>query len=236
MWESHADPGIRRVSKPGPEPIYLAYVVGDSDKGVEDIQVAAVTKPKSTPDQVEDFFRRLLASAAAPAPVPVPVPEVPVMQKLLQRLVAETQIRQPALVVASEPAGLEALLRSLLSGHLAPVQQPRQGSFRRDWNTVVCFSCGKAGHSATRCPTLDDTFPFMLPGWKAEKTPGGYVMIIRVHSQIKYMVAMILAINVFVQNVMKYATRISSKVRPQDPGGGGVQHGSPFPGKEWILR
>ena len=92
VWESHADPEIRRVSKPGPEPIYPAYVVGDSDKGVEDIQVAAVTKPKSTPDQVEIFFRQLLVSAAAPAPVPAPVPEVPVVEKSLQRLVAETQI------------------------------------------------------------------------------------------------------------------------------------------------
>ena len=92
VWESHADP---EVSKPDPEPIYPAYMVGDSDKGVEDIQVAAVTKPKSTPDQVEDFFRRLLAGAAAPAPVN------------LQRLVAEMQIRQPPPVVASEPAGLE---------------------------------------------------------------------------------------------------------------------------------
>ena len=33
------------------------------------------------------------------------------------------------------------------------------------------------GHSATRCPTLDVTFPFILPGWKAEKTPTGYLMI-----------------------------------------------------------
>ena len=54
--ESHADPEIRRVSKPGPEPIYPAYVVGDSDKGVEDIRVAAFAKPKFMPDQVEDFF------------------------------------------------------------------------------------------------------------------------------------------------------------------------------------
>ena len=25
----------------------------------------------------------------------------------------------------------------------------------------------------TRCPTLDETLPFMLPRWKAEKAPGG---------------------------------------------------------------
>ena len=92
-------------------------------------------------------------------------------------MVAETKVRQPVPVAPSELAGLEALLRSLLLGQLAPAQQPRPGSFRCDWNAVVCFSCGKAGHSATRCPTLDDTFPFVLPGWKAEKTPGGYMMI-----------------------------------------------------------
>ena len=55
VWESHADPEIRRASKPGPEPIYPAYVVGDSDNVVEEIRVAAVTKPKSTPEQVDDL-------------------------------------------------------------------------------------------------------------------------------------------------------------------------------------
>ena len=88
VWESHTYPEIRRVSKPGSEPIYPAYVVG------EEIRVVAVTKPKSTPDQVEDLFQRLLAGVAPPATVPAPVPEVPVVEKLLQRRVAETQIRQ----------------------------------------------------------------------------------------------------------------------------------------------
>ena len=95
MWERHADPEIRRVSKPGPETVYPTYVVGDSDKGVDDLHVA-----------VEILFRRLLASsAAAPTPVPAPVPEPPAMERLLQRLVAETKVRQPAPVVASELAG-----------------------------------------------------------------------------------------------------------------------------------
>ena len=28
VWESHADPAVRRVSKPSPDSIYPAYVVG----------------------------------------------------------------------------------------------------------------------------------------------------------------------------------------------------------------
>ena len=48
---------------------------------------------------MEDFLRRLLAGMTSPAPVPAPVPEVPMVEKLLQRLVAETQSCKPAPVV-----------------------------------------------------------------------------------------------------------------------------------------
>ena len=50
---------------------------------------------------------------------PAPIPEVPPVEKLLQRLVTETQSRP--LLVVSPPAsmGLEQILRSFLSG-----QQP----------------------------------------------------------------------------------------------------------------
>ena len=98
------------------------------------------------------------------------------VEKLLQRLVAETQIRQPAPVVASEPAGLESLLRSLLSGQLAPVQQPRQGSFRREvsleWNAVVCFSCGKAGHNATQLSHFRRDISFYAAGVEGREDAG----------------------------------------------------------------
>ena len=66
VWESHADPEIRRVSKPGPDPIYPAYIVVDSDTGVEDIRVVAVTKPKSTPDQLENFFPTTAGECSCP--------------------------------------------------------------------------------------------------------------------------------------------------------------------------
>ena len=99
------------------------------------------------------------------------------VKKLLQRLVAETQSCQPAPVIPPEPVGLKNLLRSYLSGKQASGQLLRLRPIRRDWNGIVCFSCGKAGHSATRCPALDESFPSMLPGWSAETTPGGFIMI-----------------------------------------------------------
>ena len=48
-----------------------------SDHVGEAIRVAAVTKPKPPPDQLEDLLRRLLTNVAAPVPVPAPVQVVP---------------------------------------------------------------------------------------------------------------------------------------------------------------
>ena len=99
------------------------------------------------------------------------------MEKLLQHLVAETQSHQPAPVIPHEPVGLKKLLRSYLSGQQTSGQQSWQRPARRDWNGVVGFLCGKSGHGATYCPALDESFPFMLPGWRAETTSGGVMMI-----------------------------------------------------------
>ena len=85
VWESHADPEIRRVSKPGPEPTYPAYVVDESYNGVDEVRVATVNKPSSFPNQVEELLGRLLAGLTPTAPVPALVPEVPMVDKLLQR-------------------------------------------------------------------------------------------------------------------------------------------------------
>ena len=136
-------------------------------------RVAAIARPRSGPDQLEDLLRRLLMAVDTP---PL-TPEVPAVEKLLQRLVAETQSRPSPVVNPPESVGLEKMLRSFLSGQQQTRPPPRQRPIRRDWNGVVCFSCWKSGHAATRCPTLDESFPFMMSGWRAEKTPGGFIMI-----------------------------------------------------------
>ena len=150
-------------------------MVRDSERGTDDRRVAAVTTSQFKPDQLETLLRRLLAGPAVTAPPPKP--ERPTVEQLLQCLLAGTQVRKPTPGVATGSSDIETLLQSLLLGNLAPATRPRSSTMQRDWTTVVCFLCGKAGHSATRCPDLNETVPFMLLGWKAEKVGGGYVII-----------------------------------------------------------
>ena len=108
--------------------------------------MAAVTRHKSGSDQLEDLLRRLLTA---------------VMEKLLQRLVGETQSHPPPVVSPPEPTELEQMLQSFLAGQQQRQRPPtRQLPVRRD---VVCFSCGKSGHAATRCPNLDESVPTVPP-------------------------------------------------------------------------
>ena len=174
VWESHADTEVRRVSKPMPEP---AYVVNESEYETEPVRVVTVNKPNSSVDQMEELLKRLLAVLTPAVPTPAKAPETSPMDKLDQLLLSETGKRKPAPPVPAEPAGWETMLRTYFAEQQPSLQQPRYRPARRRWPEMKSFSCGKTGHGANRCPTLDVTFPFILPGWKAEKTQTGFLMI-----------------------------------------------------------
>ena len=72
---------------------------------------------------------------------------------------------------------METLLQRLLQGTPVPDSQSRPGPSRRDWTTIVYLSCGKPGNGVGRCPELNKTFPYMLPGWLVEKVGANYMMI-----------------------------------------------------------
>ena len=42
-------------------------------------------------------------------------------------------------------------------------------SSQMDWTTLVCFSCGRSGHGMTRCPQMDETFPFLARDDRSRK-------------------------------------------------------------------
>ena len=94
MWESHADPEVRRVRKPMPEP---AYVVNEPEYETEPVQVVTVNKPNSSVDQMEELVKRLLAVLTPAVPTPAKAPETSPMDKVVQLLLLETEKRKPAL-------------------------------------------------------------------------------------------------------------------------------------------
>ena len=175
VWESHAEPEIRRVSKPMPEPAYPAYVVNESEYEMEPVRVVTMNKPNSSVDQMEELLKRLLTMLTPTVPTPAKTPETSPMDKLVQLLLSETAQRKPAPPpppVPAEPAGVETMLRTYFAEQQSSRQQPRFRPTRRGWPEMKCFSCGKTGQGANRCLTLDVTFPFILPGWKT-----GFLMI-----------------------------------------------------------
>ena len=99
VWVIHADPAVRRISKPNPDPTYPAYAVGDADSDNEVTRVAVVTGQRLGQNQLEDLLRRVISTTEPPAPKP----EVPDAEKLLQQLVRGTQSRSPAVVSPPVP-------------------------------------------------------------------------------------------------------------------------------------
>ena len=160
VWESHADTEARRFSKRGPE----IYTVDEPGCGLDDHMVAVLTVPPAVPDQLEILLRRLLPNKVVPASPPKPEPT--------ELGCAGTEAHSKTGIT-----DMETLLQGLLPGMPAAASRVRPGPICRDWATVVCFSCGKAGHGVGLCPKLNETFPFMLPGWTAEKVGNSYVMI-----------------------------------------------------------
>ena len=128
------------------------------------------------------------------------------------------QTPKPTLPVKTGITDVETLLHNLLRVSPVPVLPTQPSTLRRDWSSVLCFLCGKSGHGATRCPALNEAFPFMLPDWKGGEgrqwlcydlpsggsgtSPGGKRRLIRGGGS---------------------TARISNDVRPQDHGGGEAQ-------------
>ena len=124
VCESHADPEVRRVSKPMPEPAYPAYVVNEPEYETEPVRVVAVNKPNSSVDQMEELVKKLLAILTPAVPTPAKASETSPMYKVVQLLLLKTKNANRSQVPA-ESAGLETMLRTYLAEQQPPRQQPR---------------------------------------------------------------------------------------------------------------
>ena len=153
VWESHSDFPGRSASRP--EPPHPAYVVKTPEKEPEPVRAVTVNKPECPVDDTNELLRKLVEMLTPKATPTTRLPEPSGLDKLAQLLTEKVATRKPTLPVQTEPIKLETRLQNFLEGRQRADQEFRQRPVQRDWSEMKCFSCGKSGHSATRCPTLD---------------------------------------------------------------------------------
>ena len=129
--------------------------------------VAAVTTPPVGPGGLEVLLRRLLPTALVQTPPPHPDTHgngdfagTPTVRS------AGTEADTTA---SDWDDGNGNIAAAPASGNASSGLSTGSSSPGLDYDSVCFFLCGKLGHRVRRCPELNETIPYMLPGWSAEK-------------------------------------------------------------------
>ena len=172
MWESHSDLMDHRGWCPSPRQPLPVYAIDNGETGNGPPGVTEVITPEAQ-ELLGSLMRHLLPTPVVSPPKATPIPSE--LDLLIQHLMGNDHPVQPAPMERSSFTDMDVLLHNLLPVGSPATEQPRPAE-RRNRPTVVCFSCGESGHAASRCPTLDETFPFLPPGWRTERVGDGFVM------------------------------------------------------------
>ena len=140
------------------------------------VNVNMDSKPKvvsEDSDVLGLLMRHLLPTPAVSPPKATPIPSD--HELLIQRLLGTVHHIQPEVQERSSITDIEILLQSMLPvGSVAEQNVWPPADCQEP--TVVCFSCEESGHVTSRCPVLDESFPFLPPGWRADRTYNAIVL------------------------------------------------------------
>ena len=156
VWESHAE--VTDSWGGGQKPEFPQAIY----------QVAEDSLPNVAPqesDMLEQLKRHLLPEPAVSPPKATPIPSD--YDLLIQCLLGTVHPVQPVVQERSRLTDIQIILQSMLpvgSVAEAVVEPPAH----RQESTAGCFSCGELDHTTERCPVLDESFPFLPPGWWEE--------------------------------------------------------------------
>ena len=169
VWENHADLEDQQGWYPSPGQPLPVYTIDNGEMVNGPPEVTEDITPEAQ-ELLESLMRHLLPTSVVSPPKATPIPSE--LELLMQRLMGNDQPVQPAPLERSSCTDMEVLLQNLLPVGPPAMEQPHPAE-RRNRLTVVC---GESGYVASWCPTLDKTFPFMPPGWQAERVGDGFVM------------------------------------------------------------
>ena len=94
---------------------------------------------------------------------------------LMQRLLGVVRPVQPVVQERSRLTDIEILLQSMLQvGSVKEVDVPPPAP--RPESPAGCFSCGDLTHETEQCPVLDESFPFLPVGWRADRIDDEFIL------------------------------------------------------------
>ena len=157
VWESHAE-DMWEVGRKSDRP-RAVYQVASVD---------ATSRPNDASadkDVLGELMSHLLPTPAIAPPRATHIQSD--YELLVQRLLGTVQPVQPRLQESSSVTDMEVLLQSLLPVESVAEETVLPPTDRREPGPR-CFSCGKMDHTTPRCRDLDESFPFLPAGWRAD--------------------------------------------------------------------
>ena len=159
VWESHRDvetePGIRSDRRP----VHTVCQVAVDEQ---------IRTPLPETESLEDIISKLLPTPAPPKTWKDPIPSD--QDLLVQRLLGILAPSKRSAVTDLETVVLSWLPVGTVKEDM--VVSPRASTVSAD----RCFSCGILTHMTENCQTLDEAFPFLPIGWRAERVGDEFIL------------------------------------------------------------
>ena len=124
-------------------------------------------------ESLEEITSKLLPTPAPPKTRKDPIPSD--QDLLVQRLLGTLAPTIPVVRERSAVTEFETMLLSWLPVGTVKedtVVAPRESTVSADG----CFSCGISTHTTEKCRTLNESFPFLPMGWRAERVGDEFIL------------------------------------------------------------
>ena len=172
VWDSHAEFVDHRGDSPTPrQPLPICTI--DGAETVKGQARASVDITPEDQDLLGTLMRYLLPMPVVSPPEATPIPSQ--CDLLIQCLMGNIHPVQPLQQEHSSFTDMEILLHNLLPVGSPVTEEPRLTECQNG-SSGGCFSCGETSQAASRCPTLNEAFPFLPTGCWPDRVKDGYVM------------------------------------------------------------